>query len=204
MIPNFRTYLKESVWGDIRKKSLGTEVRTEDDVNSLDCAGFCEYLKTKYEGYSNTDYIGRKDNYIKFYLTVGARLHIRYNDDEKTIREITTEPFNKDFFSIFEAELKSKNVRHNFSADFNGSDTFEIKDKNGNTSNRTVIEFIDNYFNYVIDEEGEKILMKLCDKLRPDYEKGEEITLDKILDFNAVNISPPVVAEITENGDVAA
>ena len=30
MIPNFSTYLKESVWGDIRKKSLGQEERIED------------------------------------------------------------------------------------------------------------------------------------------------------------------------------
>ena len=183
MIPNFRTYLNESVWGDLRKKSLGQEERMEDDVNSLGCADFCEYLKTKYEGYCDTDHIGRTDNYIKFHLAVGANLHIRYNDDGKTIKEIAVEPFGKNFFSGFEAELKSKNVKHNLSADFDGLDTFEIKGKNGNTSNRTVIEFIDNYFNYVIDEEGEKILMKLCDKLRPDYEKGEEITLDKILDL---------------------
>ena len=181
IVKKFNEFIKESIWSDMQDRGTGDIVKREDDVNSLDCADFFEYLKTRYNGYCDTNYIGRKDNYIKFYISSGCRLHIRYNDDGKTIKEITTEPFDKDFFSCFEAELKSKNVKHNLTADFDGSDTFEIKDKNGNTSNRTVIEFVDNYFNYVIDEEGEKILLKLCDKLRPDYEKGEEITLDKIL-----------------------
>ena len=33
MIPNFKTYLEESIWGDIRKKSLGQEERMEDAFN---------------------------------------------------------------------------------------------------------------------------------------------------------------------------
>ena len=49
MIPNFKTYLKESVWGDLRKKSLGKEDRLEDDVNNLDIDGLCEYIKDNYE-----------------------------------------------------------------------------------------------------------------------------------------------------------
>ena len=181
IVKKFNEFIKESIWSDMQDRGTKDLIKREDDVNSLDCTDFFEYLKTRYEGYCDSNYIGMKDNYIKFYLSSGCRLHIRYNDDGKTIKEITTEPFDKDFFSCFEAELKSKNVKHNLTADFNGSDTFEIKDKNGNTSNRTVIEFIDNYFNYVIDEEGEKILLDICDELRPDYKNGEEITLDKIL-----------------------
>ena len=49
MIPDFKTYLNESVWGDIRKKSLGQETRTEDDVNHLNAVGFCDYLKEHYK-----------------------------------------------------------------------------------------------------------------------------------------------------------
>ena len=33
MIPKFKTYLNESVWGDIRKKSLGQEEREENSTN---------------------------------------------------------------------------------------------------------------------------------------------------------------------------
>ena len=41
--------LSESVWGDIRKKSLGQEVREEDNVDLLDKSGFLEYLKSHYK-----------------------------------------------------------------------------------------------------------------------------------------------------------
>ena len=49
MIPDFNTYLSESVWGDLRKKSLGQEVRTEDDLNLLDVDGMAEYVFSHYE-----------------------------------------------------------------------------------------------------------------------------------------------------------
>ena len=35
MIPDFNTYLKESVWGDIRKKSLGKEEREENHISNI-------------------------------------------------------------------------------------------------------------------------------------------------------------------------
>ena len=43
----------ESVWGDIRKKSIGQEVRAENDVNAMTHEGFVEYLKSNYEGIEN-------------------------------------------------------------------------------------------------------------------------------------------------------
>ena len=48
MIPNFKTYLIESVWGDLRKKSLGQEIREEDSIDGLDRDGFYEYLNGLY------------------------------------------------------------------------------------------------------------------------------------------------------------
>ena len=41
--------LSESVWGDLRKKSLGQETREEDNVDLLDRPGFFEYLKSHYK-----------------------------------------------------------------------------------------------------------------------------------------------------------
>ena len=49
MIPDFKTYMNESVWGDIRKKSLGKEERIEDDVDLMDFNGFIDYLIGRYE-----------------------------------------------------------------------------------------------------------------------------------------------------------
>ena len=48
MIPDFKTYINESVWGDLRKKSLGQETRIEDDVDSMDKFGFIDYIRKNY------------------------------------------------------------------------------------------------------------------------------------------------------------
>ena len=49
MIPDFRTYINESVWADIHKRSNGQTVRKEDDINSLDCDSLYEYIFDLYE-----------------------------------------------------------------------------------------------------------------------------------------------------------
>ena len=49
MIPDFKTYIGESVWGDIRKRGNGTDVKREDDVNLLDRDGLVEYLRKNYK-----------------------------------------------------------------------------------------------------------------------------------------------------------
>ena len=40
--------LSESVWGDIRKKSLGQEERQEDDISNLSIEDFSKYLDSMY------------------------------------------------------------------------------------------------------------------------------------------------------------
>ena len=49
MIPDFKTYLKESVWMDIHRRSNGDQERKEDDINNLDLDEFYQYLKSRYD-----------------------------------------------------------------------------------------------------------------------------------------------------------
>lgn len=49
MIPDFKTYIKESIWSDIQDRSSGETVRKEDDINNLDMQGLLEYINKKYE-----------------------------------------------------------------------------------------------------------------------------------------------------------
>ena len=49
MIPDFKTYMNESVWGDIRKKSLGQEDRIESGVDNMTAREFYFYWKDRYE-----------------------------------------------------------------------------------------------------------------------------------------------------------
>ena len=49
MIPDFKTYITESIWSDIQDRSMGKTVRKEDDINLLDVDEFIEYLKKSYD-----------------------------------------------------------------------------------------------------------------------------------------------------------
>ena len=49
MIPNFKTYINESVWSDIHKRSNGKSTRKEDDIELLDMFGLYEYILANYE-----------------------------------------------------------------------------------------------------------------------------------------------------------
>ena len=49
MIPNFKTYIKESVWGNISKRAEGTLDRKEDNIDNLNGKEFCTYLTHRYE-----------------------------------------------------------------------------------------------------------------------------------------------------------
>ena len=48
MIPNFKTYVNESVWGEIRKKSLGQEEREETGIEHMSGWEFYEYIVKTY------------------------------------------------------------------------------------------------------------------------------------------------------------
>ena len=48
MIPNFNTYLKESHWSEMNRRSQGIKVRKEDDIDLLDRYGFFDYLNKIY------------------------------------------------------------------------------------------------------------------------------------------------------------
>ena len=51
MIPDFKTYIGESVWADIHKRSNGEQERKEDiiNVNEMDPTEFYKYLIDTYE-----------------------------------------------------------------------------------------------------------------------------------------------------------
>ena len=40
MIPDFKTFIKESIWADMQDRSAGETVRKEDDIEHLDYEEF--------------------------------------------------------------------------------------------------------------------------------------------------------------------
>ena len=49
MIPDFKTYIKESIWSNINKRSEGNLERKEDDINHLDRDGLYEHIFDLYK-----------------------------------------------------------------------------------------------------------------------------------------------------------
>ena len=70
MIPDFKTYLNESVWGDIRKKSIGQERRIENDVDNMEPADFYEYIDSRYKGLTKETKISAWGPNLNFSLLV--------------------------------------------------------------------------------------------------------------------------------------
>ena len=55
MIPNFKTFIKESIWSDMQDRSAGETVRKEDDIDHLDYVEFFTYLTEHYQPKSKKD-----------------------------------------------------------------------------------------------------------------------------------------------------
>ena len=55
MIPDFKTFIKESIWSDMQDRSSGETVRKEDDIDNLDYVEFFTYLTEHYKPKSKKD-----------------------------------------------------------------------------------------------------------------------------------------------------
>ena len=66
MIPDFKTYIKESIWSDIQDRSSGEQVRQEDDVDRFGYEEFFVYLTEHYKPKSKkiNEEIGRRTSVI--------------------------------------------------------------------------------------------------------------------------------------------
>lgn len=104
MIPDFKAYIKESVWGDMRKRAEGTEKRREDDIDLMDPDGFWEYLKKDlYE--PTATYV------IKFYkspyevIMVPISINASYNSS--SVAELGLEGFNDPKGMVVTLDIRS-------------------------------------------------------------------------------------------------
>lgn len=48
MIPDFKTFLRESVWSDMEDRGTGSTIKKEDDIELLDGEGIVDYLNKRY------------------------------------------------------------------------------------------------------------------------------------------------------------
>ena len=144
MIPDFKTYIKESVWGKILDRSTGETVRKEDDINNLDGDGLTNYLKKHYKPLNAYAFI----TLVAGTITVPiireiTNSYIMFNCEAKTVK------MTNGILDVVQGLLKV--MENNFSIE-----TFEGKDENGEYKVYTILpkdgsEVTNKFFIEVID-----------------------------------------------------
>ena len=143
MIPDFKTYIKESIWSNINKRSEGNLERKEDDINHLDRDGLYEHIFDLYKpvnlhplplksqtSQANTYFSIPifKSNYkiyrldVSFYLDVITKITLMASD-------VDIKDFKQPLIDNFDVTIRDDGA-------------LKIEDKNGNVSNQVCMDLI--------------------------------------------------------------
>jgi len=165
MIPNFRTYIGESVWGGMLDRSVGDSIRKEDDINHLDYEEFFVYLTKKYKPKSKKtdDGIGGRTSVvdtdiIEIFIPIESvdgrtkTLIVEMDKTDNSIVSMRTSSILFDKYINLERMLSKNYTLHTIK----GSSGIYIRPKEKPT-NRTVTDLIDIFLAVVDNPVLEKV-----------------------------------------------
>lgn len=152
MIPDFKTFIKESIWSDMQDRSSGEITRKEDDINCLDMLGLLDYIQNKYELSKEVMTLSSSIGIPLFsYKSHIMYLIISFTYSQDKIRDVYSSviyepPLNnissilkqKYLTKISKEKSMSKYVHRHFVL-------ISTKPKKGDIDNRFVIDVIDTY-----------------------------------------------------------
>lgn len=162
LLENKNNILIESVWGDIRKKSLGKEERIEDDINSLSPKSMYDYLHKRYKSLTSNNEIGYTasgtTHYVRVHITKNCSVEVQYEVRKETvIKEL------KVWFASFRVsdDIKAMNqkmiemLKKRYRTE---EETYVfIRPKTGKRTNKVVIDLID----YMLNNTEDKPIIKI-------------------------------------------
>ena len=172
MIPDFKTYIKESTWGDMMRRAEGEVSRKEDFLKDT-----YEYLCSKYQVvYADEDEIEYRGDYIisSVYRTMNTHASISINNNNIVFSSIYPDRYKgemkKKYLNTFKDELYAfyDKIKKTYSPEieyYDGYDhwiDFEITPKGGMTK-----EFCAEFIDFVLDnmpEENKHIVQILWKK----------------------------------------
>ena len=174
MIPDFKTYIKESIWSDIQDRSSGETIRKEDEFSSI-----CKFIKDHYfVGFVGMDDIEYKDDYIHIpiYKVVGLNAFsaVEIYKDKITFSSIDPNKYTSQSLRKFVTYIKDDinqlfdKIKDTYSPEistFDGMDhwiDFEIKSKDGKITPKLCEEIID----FILDNttDNNKRILKMLEK----------------------------------------
>ena len=154
MIPDFKTYIGESVWVDMHKRSNGTQERKEDDINFMDMHDFLEYINKKYE-FKDREIIALSSFIGIPLFCYGSNiihLFVSYYDSHDRIYDVYSRltydsPLKNDISSMLKQKYSVKISKEHSVSKFDSRMFARIstKPKNGDINNEFVIDVIDTY-----------------------------------------------------------
>ena len=137
MIPDFKTYIGESVWADIHRRSNGTQERKEDDVNFMDFDTLAEHIKDTYSEkgvwFSVVEGPTNSSRHIEIEIISGITLS--FNEVDGKIYNILIQSGNK--------YVDVPGLKKIFNVNILGSSTFSVVEKDWTKSNNTFVKLIE-------------------------------------------------------------
>ena len=159
MIPKFKTYISEGVWGNISKRAEGNLERKEDDLNSLRMSGLLEYIQKRYV-------ITKDDRIVTLQSTIGiplfthdycvSYLWICYDNSLERIYYVYSRfLYDVKLKNYISSRLKQKYLvkaykdRSSSKYDDRQFSVINVKPKDGDIDNKFVIDVIDTYIDII-------------------------------------------------------
>jgi hypothetical protein len=167
MIPDFKTYIGESAWGEMRHRSSGMKIRKEDDVNLMDKDTLYNYIMSTYGDMCIS--VNNLDEYILVKIVRGYELSLHYKNNK--IDEILSDGF--DFGDSSEFDTKFKIVKEEKAL-------YKIFNLNGTVTNKTALDFIEFYYKNVIGDKEFDLLKKLIKEF---VNSSDEYSLNSFCDY---------------------
>ena len=163
MIPDFNTYLKESIWSNINKRSEGNLERKEDYINDLNQDELFDYIKENYEPMSQYDFDNNhsyKKNDISIPVILPAIASYSYAANLRFEKFGKIVVFGKDI--EYECPEVYKLIVDNYMISEFGRFLFCISPKDGSNKidNNFFIGFLDFLIDNVKDTDKEKLIIK--------------------------------------------
>ena len=168
MIPDFKTFIKESLFGSMSDKGRGEVVKKEDDINNLDIDGLYDYLNEIYETLPNHyepagTYLLKLNQFDCLSMMVLEDLNDVYrlkfenvSHDDKFVSFHLTSNLKRDkLYKILNDNYSIKNI-----VTINHGEEMQIYPKNGEINNSFFIELID----FILENVGSRLTKAIIKK----------------------------------------
>ena len=164
MIPDFKTFIKESIWSDMQDRSAGETVRKEDNIDHLNYEEFFVYLTEHYQPKSKKDNekIGGRisiidtdiaEIFIPIEFINGSikTLRIEMSKKDNSIVSIVVSP------TLFNKYVNLRRMLDNYTLHTSKYDDGIYLRSNKKPTNQTVVNLIDMFLDVVYNPILEKI-----------------------------------------------